>query len=100
MGQLVYALESRRIEIDDRTLAHLQVVILNKLRRRESFAFSWDDNRGVVSFWLHPSVALQFVYSGNRQPALNRAWLELLADAANSNAGLVVLAEPPDEFSE
>ena len=32
--------------IDDRVLAHLQVVIINKLRRRESFTFTWRDEGG------------------------------------------------------
>ena len=37
---------------------------------------------------------MQFVYSGNRRPVLNRLWLEQLAEAANSVNGLVLLPEP------
>ena len=33
MGKLIYNSSTREIEIDDRTLAHLRVAILNKLRR-------------------------------------------------------------------
>lgn len=94
MAQFIYG-ESRGAQFDERVLAHLQVVILNKLRRRESFAFSWEEPRGFVSIWVHPSVALQFIYSGNRAPSLNRAWLELLAESANSTGGLHPLPEPP-----
>ncbi|WP_442545361.1 DUF7882 family protein [Clavibacter capsici] len=32
-----------RLPIDDRTVAHLQVVIISKLRSRDSFAFSWTE---------------------------------------------------------
>ena len=81
--------------IDDRILAHLQVVIINKLRRRESFTFTWRDEGGHDSVcWIGPAIGLEFVYSGNRHPLLNREWLELLAGSANSNAGLMVMPEP------
>jgi hypothetical protein len=42
---------------------------------------------------------MQFVYSGNRRPLLNRLWLEQLADAANSTSGLVLLPEPAYELA-
>ena len=81
--------------IDDRVLAHLQVVIINKLRRRESFTFTWRDEGGSDSVcWFGPAIGLEFVYSGNRHPLLNREWLEALARSANSNSGLMVMPEP------
>ncbi len=95
MGTLVYN-GGVSLAVDDRTMAHLQVVIINKLRRRESFTFTWDDGSQQVVCWLGPSVPIEFIYSGNRRPALNRAWLELLALSANANAGLVVMPEPPE----
>jgi hypothetical protein len=95
VGLFIYD-DTRRVEFDERALAHLQVVMLNKLRRRESFTFSWEEHHRHVTVWIHPSVALQFVYSGNRPPKLNRAWLELLADSANSTTGLLALPEPPE----
>lgn len=95
MGTLIYN-GGISLAIDDRVLAHLQVVVINKLRRRESFTFTWDDGVQSTSCWLGPSIPLEFVYSGNRQPALNRAWLELLALAANANGGLIVVPEPID----
>ena len=39
MGALVY--ETMVIPFEDRLLAHLQIVIVNKLRRGESFVMSW-----------------------------------------------------------
>ena len=75
-------------------LAHLQVVVINKLRRRESFTFTWDDGTQEAVCWIGPSIPLEFVYSGNRRPLLNREWLELMAMSANANSGLVVMPEP------
>ena len=95
MGTLIYN-GGISLTIDDRILAHLQVVIINKLRRREAFVFTWDDSSQQVSCWIGPSVPLEFIYSGNRQPALNRSWLELLALSANSNGGLMALPEPAE----
>jgi hypothetical protein len=94
VGLFIYD-DARRAEFEDRTLSHLQVVILNKLRRQESFVFSWEETRGFVSVWLHPGVAVQFVYMTDRAPTMNRAWLELLAESANSTVGLLSLPEPP-----
>ena len=78
MGMLVYN-GRMTLHIDDRVLAHLQVVVINKLRRRESFTFTWDDGAQEAVCWIGPSIPLEFTYSGNRRPLLNREWLELMA---------------------
>ncbi|WP_022891531.1 hypothetical protein [Agromyces subbeticus] len=96
MGMFIYGHE-RHADFDDRVLAHLQMVMTNKLRRQESFSFSWQEERGWIAIWIHPSVSLQFIYTGNREPALNMRWLDLLAEAANSVAGLVPVPEPAGE---
>lgn len=100
MGYLLYGRPAEEIEIEDRTLAHLKIVILAKLRRDESFALSFEHDAGEGSgrstIWLHPSIPLQFNFLGSRQPAINRAWLETLIISANSNDGLRLLPEPPD----
>ncbi len=101
MGKLIYGSSSAPIDCDDRALAHLRFVMLMKLRRREGFAFSWDhglDNGGGRStIWVHPTCDLRFQFSGGREPSLNRAWIELLTKAANSNRGLIIVPEPdPD----
>ena len=93
MGMLVYN-GRMTLHIDDRVLAHLQVVVINKLRRRESFTFTWDDGTQEAVCWIGPSIPLEFTYSGNRRPLLNREWLELMAMSANANSGLVVMPEP------
>ena len=78
MGALVYD-DDRAAEFDDRTLAHLQVIIVNKLRRLESFPFTWSDDRRAMTVWISPATPIAFVFHGNRRPTLNRAWLEELA---------------------
>ena len=95
MGSLTY--DSTVIEFEDRLLLHLQIVIVNKLRRRESFAMSWRDaaevGDGRSTIWLDPSIPLYFKFSGSRMPAVDRDWIELLADSAASSTGLVVVDE-------
>jgi hypothetical protein len=97
VGKLIYGSDSG-IDIEDRVLAHLQVVIITKMRRRESFAFSWEYGResgsGRDTIWVHPSMNLRFRYNGSRAPELNRAWLEELSMLANSANGLRLIPEP------
>ena len=42
MGAMYYGDARYPVHFDDRTLAHLQLVILTKIPRRESFALSWE----------------------------------------------------------
>ena len=97
MGALIYGTNAP-IPVDDRALAHLQLVIYSKLRAQESFSFNWKDEPGVGdgrgSFWISPGVAITFKYSGSRDPSVNREWLRLLRDAANQPTGLRLLPEP------
>ncbi len=97
MGRFNYD-GSVKVDFDDRVLAHLQVVITQKLRRGEPFPFTWRNDAslgdGRTTVWLHPSASLVYKYSGSRQPQLNRAWLEALTQTANSTGGLYVVPEP------
>ena len=58
------------------------------LRRQEHFAITLNDDDQTLCMWVGPQTPMQFIYSGNRRPLLNRLWLEQLADAANSTTGL------------
>nr|WP_274636287.1 ATP-dependent DNA ligase [Microbacterium bovistercoris] len=97
MGKFIYE-GSVRVEIEDRALAHLQVVISNKLRRGEAFQFTWRDDASVgdgrTSVWMHAHASLVFKYYGSRSPAVNPAWLDALAYTANSTSGLHLVSEP------
>ena len=85
-------------EFDDRALAHLRIVIIAKLRRAESFTFSWKSDSvagaGRNSIWLHPAIPLQFAFFGGREPVLNRVWIDALMATANSPGGLELVPEP------
>jgi hypothetical protein len=95
MGSLVY--DSMVIEFDDRLLAYLQIVIVNKLRRGEPFIMSWlvsselGSGRGAI--WLDPTIPLYFEFDGSRPPGINREWLSRLGNSADSSRGLVVEGE-------
>ncbi|MEO6942338.1 MAG: ATP-dependent DNA ligase [Terrimesophilobacter sp.] len=98
MGKFIYGAPSISVDIDDRVLAHLKVVIVAKLRRGESFTFSWHrtagSGSGHSSVWLNPSVPLEFDFAGSKAPTLNKVWLDELVHLANSPAGLRITPEP------
>ena len=99
MGKLTYD-STMTVDFDDRVLAHLQLVIGAKLRRGESFFFSWRDDHSVgdgrSTLWIHPTVPLYFKYAGGRPPAINRAWIDALMTLANSPTGLHIVPEPQE----
>jgi hypothetical protein len=100
VGKLTYD-STLTVDFEDRVLAHLQLVIGAKLRRAESFYFSWRDDPAVgdgrSALWIHPTIPLYFKYAGGRQPSINRAWIDLLMSAANSPGGLHLMPEPPED---
>ena len=85
------------VVVDDRTLTHLQIVIVNKLRKGEAFLMSWKDaanvGSGRGSIWLHPYVLVYFKFDGGRIPVINERWLQELTASADSSRGLVVTTE-------
>ncbi len=104
MGIIFYGGSATPIHIDDRALAHLKVVIATKLRRSESFTVSWrhpdDQPRGRSTIWVHPSIPLRFVFDDPEPVALSRAWIEELANSANSSGGITLIAEHFDTDPE
>ena len=99
MGYLNYGQSGQGVPIDDRTLSHLQMVIVSKLRRGESFLFTVDLADGSVTreaLWLNEAVTMSFAYTDQHRHAPNRAWLEQLVISANSAQGLVILDEPAE----
>lgn len=97
MGALYYGDAQDPIQIEDRALAHLKVVIATKLRRNESFTLSWrhpeGDTPGRSTLWLHPSIPLRFVFQEPETPELSRNWIEDLAHSANSSGGITLIEE-------
>lgn len=100
VGTLIYGNTGLQVEFDDRVLAHLQIVIVAKLRRNEGFPFTWRDpaiiGDGRSTIWLHASIPLQFTFGGGDVPTINRSWLEVLTMTSNTAAGLRIVEEPED----
>jgi hypothetical protein len=97
LGKFIYGMPTIEVEFDDRVLAHLQAVIVAKLRRGESFTFAWDsvtEPGTLTSIWLHPAIPLQWEIEESAGKKLNRAWLEELIQLSNTPAGLRLLPEP------
>lgn len=97
MGKFVYE-GSQKVEVEDRALHHLQVVMSTKLRRGEPFLFTWREDAstggGRSSVWMHAGCNLVFKYAGAQLPDINRAWIEALSFTANSPTGLYLVHEP------
>ena len=97
MGKLVYSSAQFELEIEDRTLAHLQAVIGAKLRRGESFYFNWTTNDPELrrnTLWLNASIPVRYHYADSGRPDINRGWLETLTVSASSPSGLSLVPEP------
>ena len=98
MGSLIYGNQNIEIAFEDRALMHLQIIITAKLRRHESFIFTWNNSLEVGSgrsaIWLDASSTLYYRYLGNRIPSINKDWIDELMLSANSAGGLFFSAEP------
>jgi hypothetical protein len=94
MGSLFYGSDTSAIEIPDRLLAHVKVVLATKLRRGESFTLSWrhpdDEPGGRSTLWLHPSIPLRIVFDDAEPEVLDPQWLQELANGASSTGGLSI----------
>lgn len=86
------------VDFDDRTLAHVHLVINAKLRRGEGFFFTWKDDpavgNGRSSIWLERSIPLFVSFSSGARHSINREWLDLLTISANTPQGMMLLNEP------
>ena len=81
---------------EDRLLAHLQVVITTKLRRREAFALNWvpEGTGGREAIWVDNGVPIRFRYDEAGVSSLNREWLDVLMDGTHRPTGLLITPEP------
>jgi hypothetical protein len=88
MGHLRYGSPAQTFDIDDRTLAHVEIVTLAKLRRGEPFALTVPSPTGGRStLWVNAASMLVFELDADAGP-IDRAWLETLIEAANTAVGL------------
>nr|WP_278102313.1 ATP-dependent DNA ligase [Microbacterium proteolyticum] len=92
MGKLGYD-AAASFEIEDRVLAHLRVVAMNKLRRGESFMVQISNATGGRTWiLLSPSMPLWFQFYGSRGPHLDTELLETMMRAASGPDGLNLAA--------
>jgi hypothetical protein len=96
VGALYY--DGEEFELDDRILTHLQIVISTKLRRGEDFFLSWqvpaERGSGRNALWIDNGVPIRFFYSGSRNVAVNREWVEAMIMGAGRASGLILGDEP------
>ena len=95
MGYFTY--DGTQVQFDDRVLAHLQIVIVQKFLKQEAFLVSWKDSLSVGdgrgSAWLSPAIPIYFKFLGSKVPSINREWLLALGKSADSSTGLIVTNE-------
>ncbi|OAN41383.1 DUF7882 family protein [Microbacterium sp. H83] len=103
MGSFIYE-SNVKVEIEDRALAHLQIVITAKLRRSEPFTFTWKEDPSIgggrTTVWLHGRSAIVYKFHGSRQPSINRRWVEALSYTAHAPTGLYLVHEPMQSFAD
>jgi hypothetical protein len=96
VGILQYA--SQQFELEDRLLAHVQIVISTKLRRYEPFMLSWKQptemGSGRQALWIENGVPIHFFFYGTRPVSINRAWIEELLLGASRAMGVLIGDEP------
>jgi hypothetical protein len=103
VGKLIYG-NGREYEFDDRTLSHVKIALVTKLRRHESFLLNWEipveQGAGRMSLWISREIPLAFVFNGSRPPALNERWMEALLHTSQRTGGMVVMSEAEAESGE
>jgi len=82
------------IEIENPLLAHLQILILNTLRKNHPLLMSWLDSpriaKGRSAVRLGPTIRLYFEFAGSRSPQIDPAWLRALTESGESSTGLIL----------
>lgn len=92
MGRLIYQ-ERHVLDIEDRLLSHLRIVIMNKLRRNESFMLQAPHpEHGMLSLWLHPATPMVLQFYGGRHPRIDTELIEQMMLEASSPNGLTLPA--------
>ena len=101
MGRLVYGYAAQEYEFDDRTLSHVKIAVVSKLRRHESFLLNWQvpahQGGGRISIWISREIPLAFVFSDAAPPRLNERWMEVLLQSSQRTGGMVIVSEAEAE---
>ena len=103
MGRVIYG-GGQEYEFDDRTLSHVKIALVTKLRRHESFLLNWqipaDQGGGRMSIWVSREIPIAFVFGGSRPPRLNERWMDALLHTSQRTGGMVVMTEEEAETGD
>lgn len=101
MGQLFYSGSTIAVIVEDRVLAHLQVVVNAKLKRNSSFMLTLRDTSqysdSSAAMWISRGIPLYFSFDSARGVEISEQWVRQLLLAADSTGGLHLGAEPPSD---
>lgn len=97
MARLIYGVQKETYEFDERTISHVKIAIVTKLRRHESFLLNWDvpveQGSGRISIWISRELPLAFEFTSRTSPPLNPQWMEALLLSSLRTGGMVVMPE-------
>lgn len=91
MGRLHYGDDGTVARLADEDLEHLQVVVVNKLRRSEPFLLTVESSDALeptVAFWIHEHSDLRFAFDQRDHVVPDRERLEHMIQEASSTSGL------------
>ncbi|QCR18415.1 hypothetical protein C1N71_02245 [Agrococcus sp. SGAir0287] len=91
MGRLHYGDDGAVARLADEDLEHLQVVVVNKLRRAEPFLLTIESSDALeptVAFWIHEHADLRFAFDARVPSPPDRDRLEHMIREASSSTGL------------
>lgn len=78
-------------DIDDHIFAHLRIVVMNELRRNESFMLQVPaEYGGHLSIWRSPSSPLALHFYGGRPPRIDREVVDNWMTEASGPDGLTL----------
>ncbi len=94
MGTLRYDARKPAIQLPDKALQHLHVVVARKLREQQRVAVTiLSEKTEPIQVWLDARVPIVITYATGVATAINEKWIAEL-EATFSAAGLVLTAEP------
>src|ERR1700712_147529 len=101
MGRLIYGNAAQEYEFDDRTLSHVKIAVVTKLRRHESFLLNWqvpsEQGGGRISLWVSREIPMAFVFPDPVPPKLNEQWMEALLRSSQRTGGMIIVSEAEAE---
>jgi hypothetical protein len=97
MGTLVHGYCTTAIQVEERKLAHIKIVVSLKLDRGQSFFLSWSslpaEGSGRISLWISASTPLQFRFTSLQRPEINRQWIEYIMTNSYGPRGAIIVQE-------